>query len=199
MPSSAGSQGESIPLLPRGSGEPVTDDAELRATLMAKEGSSAPRYLGMAKLLVVAYTGIMIYMLDRNGGFADMETNPMLGPDSKILNACGANNAAEIKYNDEYWRLITPMFLHAGLIHLVLNCYIQWTIGSYLEQVWGRSVTPQRCSNVPTPFVLDARRVRMPWPSALLLPTPFGCMPGSLLLGALRGACGQAHKVETNP
>ena len=29
---------------------------------------------------------------------------------------------------------------HAGLIHLALNCYIQWTIGAYLEHVWGSIV-----------------------------------------------------------
>ena len=27
--------------------------------------------------------------------------------------------------NQEYWRLITPVFLHAGIIHLCANLYFQ--------------------------------------------------------------------------
>ncbi|MDQ4081783.1 MAG: rhomboid family intramembrane serine protease [Actinomycetota bacterium] len=39
---------------------------------------------------------------------------------------------------DEWWRLITAGFLHAGLIHLVFNMLMLWWFGSALEGLLGR-------------------------------------------------------------
>ena len=38
----------------------------------------------------------------------------------------------------EWWRLVTAMFLHAGLIHLALNSYVLWIFGSMMESEIGR-------------------------------------------------------------
>lgn len=38
----------------------------------------------------------------------------------------------------EVWRLFTYMFLHGGLLHLLLNMFMLYMFGSQLEQVWGR-------------------------------------------------------------
>jgi membrane associated rhomboid family serine protease len=38
----------------------------------------------------------------------------------------------------EWWRLITAMFLHAGLIHLALNSYVLWIFGNLMEGEVGR-------------------------------------------------------------
>lgn len=38
----------------------------------------------------------------------------------------------------QYYRLITPMFLHAGLIHIALNMYALYCIGPLAEKVYGR-------------------------------------------------------------
>ena len=35
------------------------------------------------------------------------------------------------------WQLITYMFVHVGLVHLVLNMLMLWMFGSVLEKVWG--------------------------------------------------------------
>jgi membrane associated rhomboid family serine protease len=40
--------------------------------------------------------------------------------------------------NGQYWRLITPMFLHYGLIHLGLNMYALYLFGHEVERVYGR-------------------------------------------------------------
>lgn len=37
----------------------------------------------------------------------------------------------------EYWRLITPMFLHIGFTHLFLNLFTIYLIGPYVEKIFG--------------------------------------------------------------
>ena len=37
----------------------------------------------------------------------------------------------------QYWRLITSMFLHVGVLHLVLNLYVLYLFGGVLESVLG--------------------------------------------------------------
>lgn len=41
--------------------------------------------------------------------------------------------------NKEYYRLITGAFLHANILHLVLNCYALYIIGSQLESFLGKT------------------------------------------------------------
>jgi len=38
----------------------------------------------------------------------------------------------------EYWRLLTPVFLHAGVVHLLINCYSLYAIGVSVERIFGR-------------------------------------------------------------
>jgi membrane associated rhomboid family serine protease len=40
----------------------------------------------------------------------------------------------------EWWRLLSSMFLHAGLIHLGLNSYVLWIFGVEIERQIGRLV-----------------------------------------------------------
>ncbi len=37
----------------------------------------------------------------------------------------------------EYWRLITPVFLHANITHLFFNSYSLYSIGMYVERIYG--------------------------------------------------------------
>ena len=39
--------------------------------------------------------------------------------------------------NNEWWRLITPMFIHFSLTHLVFNCLWIYVLGSKIEQIDG--------------------------------------------------------------
>jgi membrane associated rhomboid family serine protease len=41
----------------------------------------------------------------------------------------------------EWWRLLSSMFLHAGLIHLALNSYVLWIFGNEIERQVGRLET----------------------------------------------------------
>lgn len=38
----------------------------------------------------------------------------------------------------EYWRLITAIFLHGGIVHLLINCFSLNAIGTITENIYGR-------------------------------------------------------------
>lgn len=37
----------------------------------------------------------------------------------------------------DWWRFITPMFLHGGVAHLLMNMYGLWMLGQYVERLYG--------------------------------------------------------------
>jgi len=39
----------------------------------------------------------------------------------------------------EYWRLITPMFLHGGIVHIFFNSYSLYAIGPAVEDLFGKA------------------------------------------------------------
>jgi membrane associated rhomboid family serine protease len=45
--------------------------------------------------------------------------------------------APAIALNDEYYRLFSVMFVHAGLLHIGFNMYVLWIIGQQLELILG--------------------------------------------------------------
>lgn len=49
----------------------------------------------------------------------------------------GANNGAATT-GGEWWRLVTSMFMHYGLIHLVFNMWALFQVGHFLEKLLGR-------------------------------------------------------------
>lgn len=53
-----------------------------------------------------------------------------------LLNVYGAKVNSLI-LNGQYWRFITPMFLHSNEIHLLVNCYSLFIIGSEVEKLFG--------------------------------------------------------------
>ncbi|MEN6314420.1 MAG: rhomboid family intramembrane serine protease [Clostridiaceae bacterium] len=39
--------------------------------------------------------------------------------------------------NGEYWRFVTPIFLHANLLHMAINTYSLYAVGRTVEQIFG--------------------------------------------------------------
>mmetsp|Transcript_13203 Transcript_13203/g.28991 ORF Transcript_13203/g.28991 Transcript_13203/m.28991 type:complete len:381 (+) Transcript_13203:268-1410(+) len=79
---------------------------------------------------------IMILLLWQCGR-APMNINPMIGPYPDALSEWGGKNAVLILQDGEWWRLITPILLHAGLLHLVANVAVQVDAGAFFEKEWG--------------------------------------------------------------
>ena len=64
-------------------------------------------------VLCVIQIAFLIAMVSQDG-FATFQANPMLGPPATTLVRYGAKYAGLIVYQKQWWRLISPMALHAG-------------------------------------------------------------------------------------
>jgi rhomboid protease GluP len=56
--------------------------------------------------------------------------------DPATLIAFGAKTNGLLQ-NGEWFRLVTPIFIHAGLLHLLLNSYALWVVGTQVEKLYG--------------------------------------------------------------
>jgi rhomboid protease GluP len=55
-----------------------------------------------------------------------------------VLIAYGAKLNVLINHQPhQWWRFVTPIFLHGSLIHLLVNMYSLWMIGPYVEKLYG--------------------------------------------------------------
>lgn len=66
-----------------------------------------------------------------------LHDNPMIGPSKETLIKLGARDTELIVNNNEWYRIVTPMVLHAGIIHYIVNMAAVWFIGIAIEQNHG--------------------------------------------------------------
>lgn len=76
--------------------------------------------------LLIAVQVVMFLLLELSGGSTNTAT----------LTAFGAKNNVLI-LEGEWWRFVTPMFLHIGLTHLLFNTFALWSVGAAVERIYG--------------------------------------------------------------
>jgi rhomboid protease GluP len=55
----------------------------------------------------------------------------------QVLIPFGAKVNYLIQTGHQWWRFVTPMFLHVNLLHLLVNMYSLWIVGPYVEKLYG--------------------------------------------------------------
>ncbi|OEF98966.1 hypothetical protein BHF71_10495 [Vulcanibacillus modesticaldus] len=75
---------------------------------------------------IIFFNALMFLLMTFSGG----STDPL------VLINYGAKESFFIT-NGEYWRLITPIFLHIGFIHLALNSIAIYYLGQATEKIYG--------------------------------------------------------------
>lgn len=55
----------------------------------------------------------------------------------EVLVPFGAKVNYLIQSQHQWWRFVTPIFLHVNLLHLIVNMYSLWMVGPYVEKLYG--------------------------------------------------------------
>lgn len=84
----------------------------------------------------IVQVGVLMWMM-YSCGVAPLRLNPMFGPFPDGLSEWGGKNSYLILDEGESYRLLTPIFLHAGVLHLIGNVAVQLETGLFFEREWG--------------------------------------------------------------
>jgi rhomboid protease GluP len=60
-----------------------------------------------------------------------------VGPTLDQLMYWGADNAGSVLIQGQWWRIVTAMFVHVGIIHLATNMWCLWNLGLLAEPLMG--------------------------------------------------------------
>jgi membrane associated rhomboid family serine protease len=44
----------------------------------------------------------------------------------------------EFAFKGQVWRFVTYMFMHGGMLHILMNMFVLWMFGPRIEEVWGK-------------------------------------------------------------
>lgn len=97
--------------------------------VLQRIGLTPPEFLSMSTLLVLALIGVHLRIWLAAGSAA-------FGLPIQLLIDFGGRYPPLLA--DEPWRLLTAIFLHAGLLHLAFNALALASIGPRIEELYGR-------------------------------------------------------------
>ena len=95
------------------------------------------RFLASRAIVTLAIVGICIvaYTLTVAAAMGQQPGQPW--PDNDVMLAWGADFGPSTLIDGEVWRIFTSLFLHWGLIHLLLNMFCLATAGPIVERLFG--------------------------------------------------------------
>jgi rhomboid protease GluP len=86
-------------------------------------------------ILLIANLFVFLLMWESSGLTAQALWQEFPEP---VLIAYGAKlNSLINQQPHEWWRFVTPMFVHVNLLHVGVNMYSLWMIGPYVEKLYG--------------------------------------------------------------
>jgi rhomboid protease GluP len=85
-------------------------------------------------IFLVANIFVFLLMWDASG----MSTTALWAAfDQRVLIDFGAKTNYAIHYDHQFWRFVTPVFIHVSLPHLLINMYSLWILGPWVEKLYG--------------------------------------------------------------
>lgn len=91
---------------------------------------------------IIAVNIIIFILMAVNGA-------KIFAPDG-FMHISWGSNYTPLTLSGDWWRLLTNIFLHFGIIHLLMNMYCLYTVGVYLEPMLGKVkyITAYLCTGV---------------------------------------------------
>jgi rhomboid protease GluP len=85
-------------------------------------------------VFLIANFFVFLLMWEASG----MSTSTLWGafPES-VLMSFGAKTNYTIHYEHQWWRFVTPVFIHVNLPHVLINMYSLWVLGPWVEKLYG--------------------------------------------------------------
>lgn len=114
------------------SGVPVGGVGRLVESYLPATGFYTATILALNILLYLAMT--MVSIRQEGDGLA----NIFVGASGATLTNFGAVQGFLIEQG-EFWRWVTAIFLHGGILHLGFNAMAMYSIGPQMEEIYGRS------------------------------------------------------------
>jgi membrane associated rhomboid family serine protease len=112
----------------------VFSDVEKAAHQAATEYSFLSALFTRSNPFTMIFIGVNVgifVLMCLAGGFT------VTSADHQVLIGFGAKENNLISEQHQYWRLISAIFIHIGVVHLLLNNYALWIIGREIEQIYG--------------------------------------------------------------
>ena len=92
--------------------------------------------------VLLGLIGAMFLVELANGGAGSLMTGPANDKLVDLGASIGLGQRLDGSFigiaTGQYWRLVSSMFLHAGLLHIAFNAYALWIFGTVVEQELGR-------------------------------------------------------------
>jgi len=97
-------------------------------------GGSAPITTALLILNILMFGLSLVRTMSTGGGSG---LSILWGMGGEALYRLGESFPWSIVYRQEWWRLVTAMFLHGGLIHIGFNMMVLMDVGPVVEEVYG--------------------------------------------------------------
>jgi membrane associated rhomboid family serine protease len=119
-------------------GAPLTSSATQRDALQSRYDREAMRFARAILTRPATFTVVFIVV----NVFVFLLTLFAAGGanDDARFNAILIAYGAKVNYliqQGQWWRFVTPIFLHGGFVHLLMNMYGLWILGPYVERLYG--------------------------------------------------------------
>lgn len=85
-------------------------------------------------ILLVANLFVFLLMWESSGMKSEVLWS---GFDERVLATYGAKLNYLVNQYRQWWRLVTPIFVHVNLPHLFINMFSLWMVGPYVEKLYG--------------------------------------------------------------
>eukprot|EP01032_Pedospumella_encystans_P021264 gene21264-24131_t len=110
------------------------EDADFRAKEVYASKSCKRQMLTLSTFIVVVQIALLVAMIQVDGYD---KGNSVIGPPVYSMVRFGAKEAGLIVYKNEWWRLLSSIMLHGGILHIIPNGAIQLRVGGYLNMIYG--------------------------------------------------------------